>query len=527
MNRRRLIFPDYMWQNPARYRSITLKAFNMKAQRSVSAGGTLGPPPCNRHGFHRPLLKTANWLSLLFAVAGCAAWGAAVDAQDAGRKAVAEPARKASAPKEDAEKVAVEKIVEVGEKPAEEEKKLDQRAMLRKLQTRTDVKASKTPLIEVIAQLSKQHGVPIRLDIPALKKSGVTANALVTVSIKNFTLNAALNRILKDLGLHHVVRDGEIVVTAGVEPGEEAEVAAEPLPPQARPVRALARPAILVDAAAVDAGVDVMEKQFKRQFRSALRIEFNFVERVCEPTPEQMEVLKQALEKYRAEEVKKYSEQQKKLARSGRQPQQIPQRQLANNIVGDPQKMIRQMLERTIKANLSAEQAARYQAEIDRRVADRKRAAIRGLIATLDQDLSLSSKQREDLSEAFGSNWQGTWAQQLDAVMQQGGQFLPSLPPKLIEPILNATQKKIWRGSQANQQNKVMRIQMNMGGALWGMMGGAVVDDIDGDDGEDDDAEDGKLNEGRRDEAAKEGAADQARQADEAKANAAKQGQNE
>src|SRR5205807_3337479 len=125
----------------------------------------------------------------------------------------------------------------------------------------------------------------------ALKKAGVALDTPITASFKNFTLNVALHHLLKDLGLHHVVANGEILITAGTEPaGEDLEAvgkarverktieerqkeaqanvaAAE----KARLAQMQARAAQVQAAAIVDpaqaaADFDAMEKQFTRRF---------------------------------------------------------------------------------------------------------------------------------------------------------------------------------------------------------------------------------------------------------------------
>jgi len=379
------------------------------------------------------------------------------------------------------------------DKPADVEK-VDAKTIFRKLNARTDIKADKTPLNEVVAQLSKRHGIPIKLDEAALKKAGVTLNVPITASIKNFTLSAALNQILKDLKLHHGVKDGVLLITAGDEPVRVDEEEAEVVNP---PVRVLAprivraAPAVPVpvmfDAAAPLADVAAMEKQFTRKFRAALRNELGFVESVCEPTKEQMDQIREVLEKYRADQVKKYTGVQKRPGgnRAGRNgPVQI-------GAFPDPRKMVRDSVARTVKTNLSGEQVARFEGEIEKRNADRSRAAIHNLVALMDKDLTLSGEQREKLTQSLSANLNATWLQQFEMLLQQGSLVVPSnIPPKLVESILNATQKTIWRRTQANnnQGNQVM-IQGGFG------VGIGFVDIMGDDDGMPDEADDADADE--------------------------------
>ncbi|MGE5194649.1 MAG: hypothetical protein ACM3U2_19325 [Deltaproteobacteria bacterium] len=382
------------------------------------------------------------------------------------------------------------------EKNAAEEKKLDPRAMIRKLQAPTTVNFDKTPLKDVAAQLSKRHGIVIRLDEAALKRAKVAPDAPITATIKNLTLNAALGQLLKGLKLRHLAKDGVIVITSDVEDLDLEKVGKEHVERKAEETRERAELADKAAAAARDAAIAqrvaammgqamapadlaAMEKQFTRQFNAAARIELHFVDKVCEPTPEQRTEIDDALERYRADLVKKYSENHKRLARGGRQV-------AGNPFAGDVHEMVRRSIARTVKTNLSAGQVARFEEEIARRTADRKQAAVSHLVARLDGDLNLSAEQRDKLTESLAVNWTVTWDQQFEVMLRQpGAQFLPQLPERLVTPYLTPTQRKIWRaGRENNQPNQgVIFFQGGFAGGL-----GIAVDVLGNDvDDEDDD----------------------------------------
>jgi hypothetical protein len=401
------------------------------------------------------------------------------------------PNTAANEPKTPGDRASAKKDSDAGaaDKPVDEEK-ADAKAIYRKFQARTDIQADKTPLKEVVARLSKRHGIPIRLDEPAFKKAGIALDVPVTASIKNFTLNAALNHVLKDLKLHHVVKDGVILVTTGAEAvqAEEEVDVVKPVPlPAAKAVRVMGAPGagMVLEAAPDPAAIAALEKQFTRQFRAALRRELNFVAAVCEPTEEQLEGIRDVLEKYRGDIVKKYSDVQKQKKGAGAQrraPAGFP----------DPRKMVRDSVTRTVRTNLTAQQSARFDKEVESRNADRSRAAIHALVARLDQDLTLSAEQRDKLSHSLASNLNAIWLQQFEATLQQGNLIVPnSIPPKLVEPLLNGTQKTIWRRNQSNNNNP-NQVNVNLWG---GGIGGAVFIDLVDDaadepenDGADDDA---------------------------------------
>ncbi len=390
-----------------------------------------------------------------------------------------EPGKKADAPKD-----------------AAAEKKLDPRAMIRKLQAPTNVSFDKTPLKDVVAQLSKKHGVVIRLDEAALKRARVSPDTPITATIKNLTLNAALGQLLKGLKLRHVSKDGQIVITSDVEEldlekvgkehadrkNEEAKVRAERAAAAEHDAAVAQRAALqMMPPAMAPADLAELEKQFTRQFRAAARIELNFVEKVCEPTPEQLTEIKDALEKYRTDTVNKYADQHKRAARGNRPV-------AGNPFPNDPHDMVRRGVARTVRTNLTAEQVARFEKEIAERTADRRRAAVGHLVARLDRDLNLSGEQRDKLTESLTGNWNDTWEQQFEAMLRQpGAQFLPQLTERLVTPHLTPTQRKIWRASrETNQPNQ--EVMLFPGGFVGGM--GIAVDALGGD--EDDDEDDAR-----------------------------------
>jgi hypothetical protein len=347
-----------------------------------------------------------------------------------------------------------------GDKKPDVENRLDRRTMIRKLADPAEIRADKTPLKDVLAKLSKQHGVPIQIDEAALKNAGVVPDVPVTATIKNLTLRAALGQLLKDQKLRYVNKDGVLVVTADVEvqdlekvgkahierKAEEAQERAERVAAAVQDAAAApARPGMAIDPAQAAADIDELQKQFTRQFRAALTVELNFVRKVCEPTDEQLDGIKEVLEKYRTDTIQKYSDAHKRAARQGRV--------VGNPFPTEPRDMVRKSLARTVKTNLTAEQVARFDQEVARRKDDRRRAAVDMVVARLDHDLNLSIDQRDRLCESLAGNWSGTWSDQFEQFLKQpGSQFVPAITERLITPILTGTQKKIWRASKENNQ---------------------------------------------------------------------------
>ena len=133
--------------------------------------------------------------------------------------------------------------------------------------------------------------------------------------------------------------------------------------------------------------------------------------------------------------VKKFAEVQKKMQqgiRAGQEPQWP-----------DPRKIISDALLKSVKESLSADQAKRYEAELEKRSAARKRAALLNLVAKLDKDLVLTADQRGKLSEALSTNWKDEWGQQIEVFMY-GDTYMPVLPDAQVLPVLTDKQKQIW-----------------------------------------------------------------------------------
>ena len=212
-------------------------------------------------------------------------------------------------------------------------------------------------------------------------------------------------------------------------------------------VEAIAAAAVVVDAGdapADAAGGDPFEQQFRQQFRQLSKAELNFVRAVCQPNAEQSKKIKAAGDAGLKTAVKKFAEVQKKMQqgiRAGQEPQWP-----------DPRKIISDALLKSVKESLSADQAKRYEAELEKRSAARKRAALLNLVAKLDKDLVLTADQRGKLSDALNKSWKDEWGQQIEVFMY-GDTYMPVLPDAQVLPVLTEKQKQIWTGipKQHNQ----------------------------------------------------------------------------
>ena len=201
-------------------------------------------------------------------------------------------------------------------------------------------------------------------------------------------------------------------------------------------------------------GGDPLEQQFLQQFRQLSKTELSFVRAVCQPNAEQSKKIKAASEAALKTAVKKFAEIQKKMqqgVRAGEQPEWP-----------DPRKLMSDALLKSVKESMSAEQAKRYEVELEKRAAARKRAALLNFVAKLDKDLVLTADQRGKLTEALDKNWKDSWCQQLEVFMY-GDSYFPALPDAQVIPVLTDKQKQIWNGIP-KQQNQI-----------WGWAGGGFV----------------------------------------------------
>lgn len=224
-------------------------------------------------------------------------------------------------------------------------------------------------------------------------------------------------------------------------------------------VRAVAAP-VAVDVVAPapvmvaqNNNLDPLINQFTQQFRPVLRTELHFIKSVCAPTTEQQKKIAREGHKALSAAVKKYAQNQ----------QQMMQGQWRGGTQPDPRKLVQKGLLEAAKAHLTSEQVARYEAEIARRDADFQVVAVHNIVCKLDQELILTAEQREKLSEAMTKGWQDSWGGSLEMFMY-GNEYLPVLPDKIVMPILDPIQKKVWTTAQKTQMNSFFNGMGFLGG---------------------------------------------------------------
>jgi hypothetical protein len=299
----------------------------------------------------------------------------------------------------------------------------------RALLARTSITADKVPLRTLIKNLADEHKVLIRLDEPALKEAGLTSEAPVTATIKNFTLRAALMKILNDLELQFVAADGALLVTTAK---GASQVAAQQSLDEAESKAPAQRPEGIIRGQPAMTEIEVNEKvkrefeqqrrDFERRIRPLLLAELSLVERVCLPTPRQ----RTQMQAESAEVLDRIFE--------------------TNRIYGPRVRAaIESAVEALVARRCSAEQAELYRAELARRQADRRAAAIQNLVARADRELFLSASQREALARSLTENWHDEWQGYFEACTE-GIPNLPEVPQVCLQGILSESQQTIWNG---------------------------------------------------------------------------------
>ncbi len=222
--------------------------------------------------------------------------------------------------------------------------------------------------------------------------------------------------------------------------------------------KAAAKAQQAVKAARVMAPVRINQvgqlQQMMMQLRPILRAEFHVVRAACNPTPDQRKAIAHTAEQAFRDATRTYLEAMQR-------PMTVKQRS-----ANDPRKLIEEGMLQAIKPHLSADQVVRYQDELTKRAAGRKRLALRNLIARLDHDLILSPDQRDKLSESLSAHWDDSWGQSLEMFLYDNNYF-PPIADQYVSPFLNDSQRKIWKGSQ--------RFQGFFGG--FGMVGGVMDND--------------------------------------------------
>jgi hypothetical protein len=181
--------------------------------------------------------------------------------------------------------------------------------------------------------------------------------------------------------------------------------------------------------------LDAQAAQYVQQFWSVFRSEYAFLRSTCNLNSEQRKEVARLGERAVKAAARQYLEAQRKFMHGGVRP---------GTEYLDPHKLIEQELTRAVAPLLSHDQERLYHLEIERRTASHKQVVIDNMIVKLDGDLVLTLDQRTKLVEALHENWQDSWFQVLEMLMDIDS-FLPNVPDRVITPFLSDPQKEVWR----------------------------------------------------------------------------------
>lgn len=211
----------------------------------------------------------------------------------------------------------------------------------------------------------------------------------------------------------------------------------------------------------VDANVANIERQFMPQFTPLMTAELSFINRACDLNLEQRKKIKSVSDRCLKAACRKYAMTQNGMMRGGFAPARQP-------TIPDPTDLVHRSLARILSETLQPEQKSAYDDEMEKRRAQRKQVSVENLVAIIDERLVLSADQRKQLLESLNKNWQPSWVQSMQMLMNNN-QYLPSIPDRFVVSALNDAQKKVWRTIPKTSY-------MVWGGFGMGQQAGAVDD---------------------------------------------------
>jgi hypothetical protein len=182
-------------------------------------------------------------------------------------------------------------------------------------------------------------------------------------------------------------------------------------------------------------------------FRTILRAEYQIILSACEPTRDQRREIARAGERALATAAFQAALWQ------GTPRRRVVFKNGMNQVESidqpDPRKVIRDALATAVKANLSAEQHARYLKEVESRAADEKQSVIHNLVERLDYALLLSADQRAKITDALAAKWDPAWCPSLQVLLTaETAYYFPQVPDSIIVPALTSAQARVWETLQ-------------------------------------------------------------------------------
>jgi type II secretory pathway component GspD/PulD (secretin) len=88
-----------------------------------------------------------------------------------------------------------------------------EKAIKRRLSTPVSISFEGQSLKEVLDQLSRTQAINIKVDEPALQEQGISIDSQISIKLDQVSLKSALNLILHDVHLTHVIKDEVLYIT--------------------------------------------------------------------------------------------------------------------------------------------------------------------------------------------------------------------------------------------------------------------------------------------------------------------------
>ncbi len=179
--------------------------------------------------------------------------------------------------------------------------------------------------------------------------------------------------------------------------------------------------------------------QFAPHLRGIVSAELRFVRTVCQPTPEQAELLVAAAKDAGERAIKKLAAQQAQM-----------QRGIEAHQDASPSAIVAEGLAEAVAEHLPSEKAAAYENQLKERAAARKEAALKLLVAEIDREVLLTTEQRAAICQALSEHWEDRWTHRMEYFIY-GPEYLPRVPDGLVLPNLTDWQKDVWKQTQRPQ----------------------------------------------------------------------------
>jgi hypothetical protein len=210
----------------------------------------------------------------------------------------------------------------------------------------------------------------------------------------------------------------------------------------AAPARAV--PALRI-APAMNVNGNLFVQQFMPHFRKALKAELHFMRLVCDCNRAQYEKVAGEVEPTLKTMAEKFGQKNP----NGFIMINTAQAGHAGDEDNDPRYLISMAIAKSIRKQLPAEMADRYDQEIAARLEASKQAVVQGYVARLDKILHLTTEQRDRLTKVLDKKWK--YSPSRARLLTMGGNYFPTMPEAEIKEILTPPQQRVWSGIQRQQ----------------------------------------------------------------------------